>query len=243
FEQAPGEAEAQLALMNKDGVINAVMTDDSDAFVFGAPTVLRNSSLNSDDSIRLYTADAIKDRVCKSLHGEAFALFALCCGGDYDKGLRGCGNGTALGLVRCGLGTGLCRAYTRSRDVADALRCWRQELANHLAHDPTKMIGRLHPSLAASLPDAFPPLNLVELYLHPVITHVNNLAISGDPQPPDTPALAAVMQELLGWEDTAKMLETFCSTIWPAVVLKEILLDLARNSPGGNEASLFQYSL
>ncbi|KAF9232770.1 PIN domain-like protein, partial [Melanogaster broomeanus] len=38
---APGEAEAQLALMNKDGMINAVMTDDSDAFIFGAPAVLR----------------------------------------------------------------------------------------------------------------------------------------------------------------------------------------------------------
>jgi len=39
--QAMGEAEAQLALMNSAGIIDAVMTDDSDAFVFGARTVFR----------------------------------------------------------------------------------------------------------------------------------------------------------------------------------------------------------
>jgi len=38
--QAAGEAEAQLALMNGAGIIDAVMTDDSDAFFFGAHTVI-----------------------------------------------------------------------------------------------------------------------------------------------------------------------------------------------------------
>ncbi|KAK0548264.1 hypothetical protein OC845_003663 [Tilletia horrida] len=41
---APAEAEAQLAKMNMDGVIDAVLTDDVDAFLFGARVVLRNSS-------------------------------------------------------------------------------------------------------------------------------------------------------------------------------------------------------
>ena len=39
--KAPGEAEAQLTYMNKTAVIDAVMTDDSDAFIFSAHTVLR----------------------------------------------------------------------------------------------------------------------------------------------------------------------------------------------------------
>ncbi|CAD6936850.1 unnamed protein product [Tilletia controversa] len=41
---APAEAEAQLASMNADGVVDAVLTDDGDAFLFGAQIVLRNSS-------------------------------------------------------------------------------------------------------------------------------------------------------------------------------------------------------
>ncbi|KAK0527474.1 hypothetical protein OC835_004968 [Tilletia horrida] len=41
---APAEAEAQLAKMNADGVVDAILTDDGDAFLFGAQIVLRNSS-------------------------------------------------------------------------------------------------------------------------------------------------------------------------------------------------------
>ncbi|KAG1816034.1 PIN domain-like protein, partial [Suillus subaureus] len=37
---AAGEAKVQLALMNDAGIVDAVMTDDSDVFVFGTKTVL-----------------------------------------------------------------------------------------------------------------------------------------------------------------------------------------------------------
>ena len=39
--QAPGEAEAELAYLNRIGVIDAVLSDDVDTFVFGAHTVIR----------------------------------------------------------------------------------------------------------------------------------------------------------------------------------------------------------
>ena len=41
FPQALGEAEAELAYLNKLGFIDAVLTSDSDALVFGAVTVLK----------------------------------------------------------------------------------------------------------------------------------------------------------------------------------------------------------
>ena len=41
MRQAPGEAEAELASMNSLGIIDAVITDDSDIFLFGAVTVIR----------------------------------------------------------------------------------------------------------------------------------------------------------------------------------------------------------
>ncbi|KAG1734901.1 XPG I-region-domain-containing protein [Suillus paluster] len=56
---AAGEAEAQLALMNGAGIIDAVMTDDSDTFIFGAQTVLRNSTFSIDSTVKLYTTSAI----------------------------------------------------------------------------------------------------------------------------------------------------------------------------------------
>lgn len=41
YIQAPGEAEAELAFLNRTGVINAVLSDDVDTFVFGGTTVIR----------------------------------------------------------------------------------------------------------------------------------------------------------------------------------------------------------
>jgi Holliday junction resolvase YEN1 len=40
--QAPGEAEAELAQLNAAGIIDAVLTDDSDALLFGATHVIRS---------------------------------------------------------------------------------------------------------------------------------------------------------------------------------------------------------
>ncbi len=39
--KAPGEAEAELAYLNRLGVIDAVLSDDVDNFLFGATLVMR----------------------------------------------------------------------------------------------------------------------------------------------------------------------------------------------------------
>lgn len=39
--QAPGEAEAELAYLNRIGVIDGILSDDVDNFLFGAKTVIR----------------------------------------------------------------------------------------------------------------------------------------------------------------------------------------------------------
>jgi Holliday junction resolvase YEN1 len=41
FRKAPGEAEAELALLNSTGVIDAILSDDVDNFLFGAKVVVR----------------------------------------------------------------------------------------------------------------------------------------------------------------------------------------------------------
>ncbi|KAF9026377.1 PIN domain-like protein, partial [Hymenopellis radicata] len=41
YQTAPGEAEAELASLCAAGLIDAVMTEDVDAAMFGAPCILR----------------------------------------------------------------------------------------------------------------------------------------------------------------------------------------------------------
>jgi hypothetical protein len=43
--KAPGEAEAELAHLNNIGLIDAVLSDDVDNFLFGAKMVIRKCAL------------------------------------------------------------------------------------------------------------------------------------------------------------------------------------------------------
>ena len=46
--QAVGEAESAAAKLNAQGKVDAVITDDSDAFCYGAVTVLRNFTISGN---------------------------------------------------------------------------------------------------------------------------------------------------------------------------------------------------
>ena len=50
--QAPGEAEAELAYLNRIGVIDAIITDDVDTFLFGATMLIRKFVANHASSQR-----------------------------------------------------------------------------------------------------------------------------------------------------------------------------------------------
>ncbi|KAJ2989507.1 hypothetical protein NUW54_g8761 [Trametes sanguinea] len=81
---AAGEAEAELALMNELGVIDAVMTDDSDVLLFGAQVIIRNPSFkrSAADEIVLTRASAVRD--LGYTRGDLL-LYALLVGSDYDQ--------------------------------------------------------------------------------------------------------------------------------------------------------------
>ncbi|KAE9401362.1 PIN domain-like protein [Gymnopus androsaceus JB14] len=100
---AAGEAEAELAVMNRLGVIHAVLTKDSDVFPYGAQLVLR---VNSDACtatnlvVDVYDSQIIEQRL--GLTRSGFLLFALLVGNDIDAGISGLGPQTALALAKCG---------------------------------------------------------------------------------------------------------------------------------------------
>ncbi|KAG1817022.1 PIN domain-like protein [Suillus variegatus] len=206
--QAAGEAEAQLALMN-----------------------------GADSTVKLYTMSAIQEHVDRHLTDDGFLTLAICCGGDYDKkGLPGCGRETALGLACC-VDAGVLRAAVCGNNLDGPLQQWWDTARYHLVDDPTGKMGRSHPALARSLPDSFPDPCIINLYAQPAVTPITKLPILQSPAPPDIAPLASLVQQLLGWE-SKKVVSTFRSTIWPVVVLHEVLEDLANNSPASDEIAL-----
>ncbi|KAG1841547.1 PIN domain-like protein [Suillus subalutaceus] len=216
---AAGEAEAQLALMN----------GACDAFVFSAQTVLRNSTFSIDSTVKMYTTSAIQEHVDPHLTNDGFLTLAICC-------LPGCGRETALGLARC-MDAGVLRAAICGNSLDGPLQQWRDTTRYHLVDDPTGKMGRSHPALARLLPDSFPDPRIINLYAQPAVTPITKLPILQSPALPDIAPLASLVQQLLGWE-SKKVVSTFCSTIWPVVVLHEVLEDLANNSPASDEIAL-----
>ena len=80
---APQEAEAQCAWMNSEGLVDAVITEDSDAFLFGASTVYRNV-FNTKKYVEVYSVENIQRDI--GLKRAQMAELALLLGSDYTEG-------------------------------------------------------------------------------------------------------------------------------------------------------------
>lgn len=113
FIQSPGEAEAECAMLQKFGVVDFVLTKDTDVFVFGATKVLRNFSRSEQDLAVSSTSNAVKDyyvtpvdmaKVAKEtgLDYQRLILIATLRGGDYSNGMNNIGITRAAKIALCG---------------------------------------------------------------------------------------------------------------------------------------------
>ena len=93
---APQEAEAQCAWMNSEGLVDAVITEDSDAFLFGASTVYRNV-FNTKKYVEVYSVENIQRDI--GLKRAQMAELALLLGSDYTEGIPGVGIVNALEIA------------------------------------------------------------------------------------------------------------------------------------------------
>ncbi|ELU13028.1 hypothetical protein CAPTEDRAFT_123501, partial [Capitella teleta] len=97
--QSSGEAEAMCAQLNKEKVVDAVITNDGDAFLYGARKVYRNFTMNTKDPhVESYCMDEIEDKL--SLDRKTLVALALLLGCDYaPQGVAGVGKETVLKLI------------------------------------------------------------------------------------------------------------------------------------------------
>lgn len=93
---APMEAEAQCAELVRLGLVDGVVTDDSDIFLFGGTRVYKNM-FNSNKYVECYLASDIEKEL--SLSREQLISLAHLLGSDYTDGLPGIGPVTALEII------------------------------------------------------------------------------------------------------------------------------------------------
>lgn len=113
---AEGEAESLCAKLNAEGVVDAVISDDSDAFCYGAKVLLRNFSISSGNGafVEKYVIDKIEQNY--KLDRNRLIAMAILLGCDFcPNGVPGVGKETVLQLFE---------AWPESWNAIGALRFW-----------------------------------------------------------------------------------------------------------------------
>ncbi|KAI8972546.1 hypothetical protein BD414DRAFT_499894 [Trametes punicea] len=243
WRMAPGEAEAELAYLNRIGVIDAVLSDDVDTFLFGAKVVLRNKNItlsgNAAHSLKnaagkddgnhamVYRSEDILNHEKIQLTQGGLILIGILCGGDYDQaGLAGCGGALAHGLARCGFGDSLlAAARSKSREeLEDFLAVWRDEIRHELRTNSRGLLPRKSPKLSQSIPNDFPNIDVVLAYTAPITSEAKglgykNTVVDWDKEP-DLGKIAGLCEMYFEWGIKDIIIKRFRTVLWPSAVLR-----------------------
>lgn len=99
FLIAPSEAEAQCALLCKEGLVYATATEDMDALTFGTPKLLRNLTYSPSRKLQVFEIDleVLLEQLKLSL--TEFVDLCILCGCDYSPSIKGIGPKNGYKLI------------------------------------------------------------------------------------------------------------------------------------------------
>ena len=204
YHTAPGEAEAECALLQKQGLVDAVLSEDVDTLMFGCSMTLRNWTAEtmrgnkSPTHVNVYNAESIKNTT--GLDGEGMVLVALMSGGDYvPAGMPGCGIKSACEAAKAGFGHEL---WQLSRDDADGFKEWRERLEHEMRTNESKLFRQRHKTMR--IPENFPDMKVLSYYTNPVISSPEKVSRLREEivwnQEVNVPELRLFVAEAFGWQ-------------------------------------------
>jgi len=210
---APGEAEAECALMQKRGLVDAVWTEDGDAFMFGCDVLIKfhyssNKSKNkSKTEFKVFETRTIQSSE-PSLNQEGFVLHAILAGGDYNMtGLMNMGQKGFLKAAREGLAISLCKSNESS--ITD----WRNDLVAYLDASNVKIV----------VPSDFPSYENLKDYRSPLVSNWQSLEKSFPrtwSDPLDEDALQDFLIAKFGFDA-----EGYVKHILPLIVARDLVAE------------------
>ncbi|WNY25485.1 flap endonuclease-1 [Methanolapillus millepedarum] len=133
--ESPSEGEAQAAFMLGKKDVDFVSSQDYDAFIFGANSVVRNLTVSGKRKLpgKSIYVDVVPEKVDLSknlqrlgITHEQFIDIALCVGTDFNKGLERVGAKTALKLIK---EKGTVDEILRSKDKEDLIPAYHSAKA------------------------------------------------------------------------------------------------------------------
>ncbi|OAA81693.1 DNA excision repair protein Rad2 [Akanthomyces lecanii RCEF 1005] len=186
---APMEAEAQCAELVRLGMVDGIVTDDSDTFLFGGTRVYKNM-FNSNKFVECYIGNELEKDL--SLSRQQLISLAHLLGSDYTEGLPGVGPVTAVEII----------SEFPGKDGLSDFRAWWdavQSQARPKAEDassPFRKKFRRSQAAKLFLPPGFPNLAVDDAYLHPEVDSSNEPFQWGVP---DVEGLRQFLMATIGW--------------------------------------------
>ncbi|KAL9057414.1 MAG: hypothetical protein Q9162_002359 [Coniocarpon cinnabarinum] len=203
FHLAPGEAEAECALLQQKGIVDAVLSEDVDTLMFGSGLTLRSwspePSVKTKSPTHVNVYDARTTKASAGLDREGMILVAMMSGGDYiPEGVPGIGQKTACEAARARFGEDLCRIKKGDKK---AITEWKERLIHELRTNESKHFKQKHKTL--EIPDDFPRTDVLSYYTNPVVSSNEKVSqlkasIQWD-QEFDLPGLRTFCAEAFDW--------------------------------------------
>ncbi|KAI5735250.1 hypothetical protein M8J77_016237 [Diaphorina citri] len=128
-----------MRIPKRNELVDGVVTQDSDVFLYGAVKVYRhfNTSCAGGGSVDTYHMDEIQSRL--GLGRNKLIALSLLCGCDYNKGVSGVGKESALKFFQS----------VHDGDILDRIQSWRQN--THMDNIDVKKDKSISPELKCEL--------------------------------------------------------------------------------------------
>ncbi|TGO74742.1 hypothetical protein BELL_0259g00040 [Botrytis elliptica] len=218
---APMEAEAQCAELVRLGLVDGIVTDDSDIFLFGGTRVYKNL-FNSNKLVECYLSSDLEKEL--SLSRDQLISIAHLLGSDYTEGIPGIGPVTAVEIL----------SEFPSHAGLEEFKEWWSLVQNPLttpplASEPTLFRKKFRRSQATKLflPPAFPSQAVTEAYLKP---DVDSTAEAFQWGVPDLGQLREFLMTTVGWSQERV-----------DEILVPVIRDMNRRETEGTQSNITRY--
>ncbi|RYP92418.1 hypothetical protein DL770_001435 [Monosporascus sp. CRB-9-2] len=222
---APGEAEAECALLQQQGLVDAVLSEDVDTIMFGCKRTLRNWSSEGTKAktpthVSMYDTEELRQGE-SGLDREGMVLVALMSGGDYlPEGIPGAGVKLACEAARAGFGKSLCQL---KRSDTSGLNSWRERLIYELRTNESGFFRTRHKAL--HVPDTFPNIDVLRYYTHPVVSPASTLERLKNQtwgRPVDVQGLREFVNETFDWTYRIGAIK-FIRVLAPSLLVRKLM--------------------